>query len=210
MADDRNKKPMVGADKRVLSGKKIARGLASELMKATGGSNVPILNGLVDMMFDYRKTLESITMEKNTKQKMKSCFDDMSKYDTAYATEEQKLHALQIALNQVISNLMQSKAVILAQYGIDGFTQQVELRLDPSILRRLNMSVDGGFNGVNFFRINQNKVARNTVTEYNKLLNKGKQIEREIYPQIMKVNKAKTEMNRNRKVLNEICNGLIR
>ena len=205
-----NKKPQVGADKRVLSGKKIARGLASELMKATGGTNIPVLNGIVNIMFDYRKALENITMEKNTKQKMKSCFDDMSKYDTAYANEEQKLHALHITLNQIISQLMQSKAVILAQYGADGFTTQVELRIDSSLLRRLNMQFDGGFNSINFQRINQNKVDRNMVTEYNKLMVKAKQIEKEIYPQIMKTNKAKSDMIRNRKVLNDICNGLSR
>lgn len=210
MYDDKNKKPQVGADKRVLSGKKIARGLASELMKATGGANVPILNGLVNIMFDYRKALETITIEKNTKQKMKSCFDDMEKYDTAYATEEQKLNALQISFNQIISQLMQSKAVIIARYGNDGFTGQVEMRLDSSLLRRLNMPIDNSFNGTSFYRINQSKVDRTMVTEYNKVINKGKQIEREIYPQIMKVNKAKSEMNRNRKVLNDICNGLTR
>lgn len=209
MAEE-NKKPQVGADKRVLSGKKIARGLASELMKATGGANIPVLNGIVNIMFDYRKALETITMEKNTKQKMKSCFDDMSKYDTAYANEEQKLRALHITLNQIISQLMQSKAVILAQYGADGFTTQVEFRIDSSLLRRLNMQFDGGFNSINFQRINQNKVDRNTVTEYNKLMVKAKQIEKEIYPQIMKTNKAKSDMMRNRKVLNDICNGLSR
>lgn len=205
-----NKKTQVGADKRVLSGKKIARGLASELMKATGGTNIPVLNGIVNIMFDYRKALETITMEKNTKQKMKSCFDDMSKYDTAYVNEEQKLQALHITLNQIISQLMQSKAVILARYGVDGFTTQVELRIDSSLLRRLNMQFDGGFNSINFQRINQNKVDRNTVTEYNKLIVKAKQIEKEIYPQIMKTNKAKSDMMRNRKVLNDICNGLSR
>ena len=134
----------------------------------------------------------------------------MSKYDTAYANEEQKLRALHITLNQIISQLMQSKAVILAQYGADGFTTQVEFRIDSSLLRRLNMQFDGGFNSINFQRINQNKVDRNTVTEYNKLMVKAKQIEKEIYPQIMKTNKAKSDMMRNRKVLNDICNGLSR